>query len=334
MRAAVLAGARQIELRTRPVPTPGPGQVLVKVEAVGVCGSDVHFYRHGRIGDYVVTEPLVLGHELAGTIAAVGEGVAPERSGVRVAVEPHRVCWTCRQCREGRYNLCPGVAFYACPPTDGAFAEYVLIEDSFAFALPDSLSFEAGALLEPLSVAIAALRKSGLSAGGSVLIAGGGPVGLMTVQAAKAFGASRVVIAEPVAARREAALRFGADEAMDPSGEGGSDWRPDVFIDASGAPAAVQAGIRALAPSGVAVLVGMGHSEYPFPAEQIQFNELAVTAVFRYRNTWPTAIHLAASGQVELDPLVTGRFGLAEAEAALNVVDQPGSLKAVVYPAR
>jgi L-iditol 2-dehydrogenase len=334
MRAAVLRAARDIAVETRPVPVPGPDQVVVKVEAVGVCGSDVHFYRQGRIGDYVVTEPLVLGHELSGVITATGADVPPDRIGQRVAVEPHWACGTCPECRTGRYNLCPSVLFYACPPTDGAFAEYAAIGASFAFPLPDGLSFEEGALLEPLSVAIAALRKSGLKPGDRLLVAGAGPIGIVIAQAARAFGAAWVGVSEPVAFRRDQARRFGADSVWDPA-DGEPDWAgapPTVFIDASGDPEAVATGLRALAPSGVAVLVGMGHSSYPFPAEHIQFKELTVTAIFRYRNTWPLAIHLAAAGDVALADLVTARFNLNQTVAALEASTNPQSLKAIVYP--
>ncbi|MDR6573844.1 L-iditol 2-dehydrogenase [Curtobacterium sp. 320] len=333
-RVSVLLGTQDLTVEDRPVPAVDPGDVLVRVAAVGVCGSDVHYYRHGRIGDFVVEEPLVLGHELSGTITAVGEGVDPSRVGERVAIEPQRPCHRCAQCLAGRYNLCPQMRFYATPPVDGAFAEFVTIESEFAHTLPDSVSFEAGALLEPLSVGIAAVRKAGIVPGSSVLIAGAGPIGIICAQAARAFGASRIVISDLVPERRERALSFGATETVDPTVVSVAPDLPpfDAFIDASGAPRAVSDGIKAVGPAGAAVLVGLGNSEMTLPVEHIQNLEVTVTGIFRYTGTWPVAIELVASGQVDLDSLVTGRFGLDDVREALESDTDPESLKSVVYP--
>ena len=160
MRASVMTGVRTLRIEDRPVPAPGAHQVLVEVAAVGVCGSDVHYYQHGRIGDFVVDAPMILGHELSGRIAAVGAEVDPQRVGQRVAVEPQHPCRRCMQCKAGRYNLCPDMEFYATPPIDGAFCRYVLTDDDMAHPVPDSMSDEAAALLEPLSVAVATMRKA------------------------------------------------------------------------------------------------------------------------------------------------------------------------------
>jgi L-iditol 2-dehydrogenase len=177
MRTSVLTGQKALTIEDRPLPAVRSDEVLVRVAAVGVCGSDVHYFRHGRIGDFVVDSPLVLGHELSGTIVAVGDSVPSDRVGERVAVEPQKPCHRCRECRSGRYNLCPNMEFYATPPIDGAFTGYVAIQAEFAHPIPDSMSDEAAALLEPLSVAIAAMRKAHIVPGSSVLIAGAGPIG-------------------------------------------------------------------------------------------------------------------------------------------------------------
>lgn len=332
MLANVLAEAGKMVMEERRVPTCDPDQVLIRVAAVGVCGSDVHYFREGRLGDFVVDSSLVLGHELSGTIVAVGSDLDPTRVGQRVAVEPQRPCAHCQQCRRGQYNLCPKMEFYATPPIDGAFAEYVVIQDAFAHTLPDSVSFETGALLEPLSVAVASVRKAQISPASSVLIAGAGPIGLICAQAAKAFGASRIVVTDVVEGRRARALEYGATEVLDPirADEQLKVLGVDSFIDASGSPSAVDAGIRALRPAGTAVLVGLGHSTMKLPVEQIQNLELNVTGIFRYVETWPTAIHLVASGLVELDSLVTGRFLLDEAQRALESDQDPTSLKSMV----
>lgn len=334
MRASVLTGVKTLHVEDRPVPRPAADEVLVRVAAVGVCGSDTHYYREGRLGDFVVDGPLVLGHELSGTVVAVGEGVDPARVGSRVAVEPQRPCGRCRQCRAGRYNLCPEMEFYATPPVDGAFAEYVTIQESFAHDLPEGVSFEAAALLEPLSVGVAAVRKAQVRPASRVLIAGAGPIGIICAQTARAFGASEVIVTDLVPERRTRALQYGATEALDPvaDAERVAGLGVDAFIDASGAPRAVDAGIRAVGPAGSVVLVGLGHSTMELPVEHIQNLEITVTGVFRYVDTWPAAIHLVASGQVELDSLVTGRFGLDQAAEALESDQDPQSLKSVVLP--
>jgi L-iditol 2-dehydrogenase len=330
MRASVLSGPQQISVQERPVPAVADDEVLVKVAAVGVCGSDVHYYREGRIGDFVVDAPLILGHEVSGRIAAVGAGVDASRIGERVAIEPQRPCRVCRQCKSGRYNLCPEMRFYATPPVDGAFCEYVTIQADFAHPVPDSVSDESAALLEPLSVGIWACRKARIVPGSRVLVAGAGPIGVIATQAARAFGAVEVIVSDPVADRRLLAEKFGATRTLDPLTEDVADLGVDAFIDASGATPAVVSGITAVRGGGVVVLVGMGADAIALPIPVIQNRELVVTGVFRYTDTWPTAAELVASGQVNLDDLVTGRFGLDDVDKALDADRTPGSLKTMV----
>ncbi|MDV3126285.1 NAD(P)-dependent alcohol dehydrogenase [Mycobacterium sp. 21AC1] len=334
MRASVMTGVGTLVIEDRPVPTPGPHEVLVEVAAVGVCGSDVHYYRHGRIGDFVVEDPMILGHELSGRIAAVGDGVDPGRVGQRVAVEPQHACRRCAQCKAGRYNLCPEMKFYATPPIDGAFCRYVTIDDDMAHPVPDSMSDDAAALLEPLSVAITTMRKAGIVPGSSILIAGAGPIGVICAQAARAFGASRIVVSDLVAARRERVLEFGATEVLDPTVDdvAALDPKVDAFVDASGAAPAVVSGIKAVGPAGKVVLVGMGADEVALPVGYIQNWEITVTGVFRYTDTWPAAIHLVTSGAVDLDALVTGRYDLEHVGDALDSDTDPASLKSIVNP--
>lgn len=336
MRASVLVQKRLLRVEDRPVPSVRSDEVLVKVSAVGVCGSDVHYFREGRIGDFVVDSPLVLGHEASGQIVAVGRDTDAKRVGQRVAIEPQRPCGHCQQCRAGRYNLCPHMEFYATPPIDGAFTGYVTIQSDFAYALPDSVSDEAAALLEPLSVAINAVRKAGIVPGSSLLIAGAGPIGIITAQAARAFGASTIIVSDLIAEKRERALRYGATRVIDPVEADPSTLGLDVdaFIDASGSARAVFSGIKSVGPAGTAVLVGLGATEMVLPVEHIQNREISVTGIFRYTDTWPTAIHLVSSGQVDLDSLVTGRFDLEHVEDALESDTDPASLKSIVYPNR
>ncbi|GAB7069901.1 NAD(P)-dependent alcohol dehydrogenase [Mycolicibacterium hodleri] len=330
----MMTGVGTLQIEDRPVPTPGPHEVLVEVAAVGVCGSDVHYYRHGRIGDFVVEAPMILGHELSGRISAVGDQVDPTRVGQRVAVEPQHPCRRCKQCMAGRYNLCPYMEFYATPPIDGAFCRYVVIDAEFAHPVPDSMSDEAAALLEPLSVAVTTMRKAHVAPGTSVLIAGAGPIGVICAQTARAFGASRVVVSDPLESRREAVLRFGATEVLDPMVDdvAALDPQVDAFVDASGAAPAVTSGIKAVGPAGYVVLVGMGSGDYPLPIGHIQNMEINVTGVFRYTDTWPAAIHLVNSGAVDLDGMVTGRYDLEHVGEALDSDTDPASLKSIVVP--
>jgi L-iditol 2-dehydrogenase len=330
MRAAVLVEPGRIELEERPIPALEPDDVLVRVSSVGVCGSDTHYYRHGRIGDFVVREPLVLGHEAAGTIVAVGAAVDPSRAGERVSIEPQRPDPDTEETRRGDYNLCPHMRFYATPPVDGALCDYVTIGAAFAHPVPDSVSDDAAALCEPLSVGIAAIRKADVDGGSRVLIAGAGPIGIVLTQLARAYGATEIVVSDPDATRRERARDFGATTTIDPTAESTADAGVDAFIDASGAAAAVVDGIRAVRPAGRVVLVGLGAETMELPTQVIQNRELVLTGVFRYANTWPIAIALVQSGRVDLDAMVTAHFPLEQTAAALDSDRTPGSVKTVV----
>lgn len=332
MRASYLLKQGELAVKDVPIPELEPDEVLVRVAAVGVCGSDVHYYQHGKIGPYVVNEPMILGHELSGTIEAAGSDVHPSRVGQRVAVEPQRPCNECKQCLAGRYNLCPRMEFYATPPIDGAFAEFVKIQERFAFLIPDNVSFEAAALIEPLSVCVWAAQKAEIKDGSRVLIAGAGPIGVIMAQVASAFGASEVIITDIAEDRRRFALDFGATKALDPRVDQVEGLGVDAFVDASGVAQAVYSGIKAVGPAGRVLLVGLGNDDMNLPVSHIQNNEIWVTGVFRYANTWPTGIELVANGKVNLDVLVTHSFGLDEVEEALNAGKLSGSMKIVVKP--
>ncbi|MFG1933720.1 NAD(P)-dependent alcohol dehydrogenase [Mycobacterium sp. NPDC048908] len=330
MRAAVLVEPGRIEMEERPIPRPEPGDVLVRVSSVGVCGSDAHYYRHGRIGSFVVEQPLVLGHEAAGTIVGVGAGVPVERIGERVSIEPQRPDPDSIETRRGHYNLCPHMRFFGTPPVDGAFCDYVTIGAGYAHRVPDSVSDDAAALCEPLSVGIAAIRKANIAGGARVLITGAGPIGIVLTQLARAYGATDIVVSDPDDARRAQAKEFGATAVVDPTAQPIGDLGVDAFIDASGAPSAVVAGIKAVRPAGTVVLVGSGAESMELPTQLIQNRELVLTGVFRYADTWPTALALVESGRVDLDAMVTARFPLERAADALESDRQRGSVKSVV----
>lgn len=331
MKASVLLEPGKIEIQERPVPKPAADEVLVKIGSVGVCGSDVHYYDTGRIAHFVLEEPMVLGHEAGGVIVASGEDVDPARVGERVSIEPQKNCRKCAYCKRGEYNLCPDMEFYATPPIDGAFQEYAIIQDDFAYAVPDNVSDDAAGLMEPLSVGIAAVQKAAIDQGDTVLIAGAGPIGVITAQTAKAFGAAKVYITDVSETRRDLAKNYGVDAAYSPDDPELKNLEVDAFIDASGAESAIQQGMELVRPGGHVVLVGAA-DVVPLSVAQIGFRELTVSGILRYRNTWPLAIQLVAEGKVDLDSLVTDVYGLDEVEASLTDGASPTGMKRVVRP--
>jgi L-iditol 2-dehydrogenase len=335
MRVSVLRAAGDLAVEERPEPVPGHHEVLVRVASVGVCGSDVHYYEHGRIGSYVVDAPLVLGHEASGEVVAVGRAVSRLSVGQRVSVEPGVPDFSCPQCLAGRYNLCEGMRFYATPPIDGAFAELVTVHELFAHPVPDSLTDDAAALLEPLSVGLWACQKGSVGPGSRVLVTGAGPVGLVALQCALARGAASVHVTDVNPHRLALAAELGATEAVDvgstPVSE--TDLEVDVLLECSGHPGATADAISAVAKAGSVVLVGMGGDEATLPVSRIQERELTLTGTFRYAHTWPAAVALAASGRVQLDRLVTGHYGLDQVRDALTVARQdPRAVKPMVRP--
>ena len=335
MRAAVLRGARDLVVEQRPEPVPGHGQVLVQVMSVGICGSDVHYYEHGRIGRFVVESPMVLGHESAGVVRAVGAGVSGDRVGQRVSIEPGVPDLTCTQCLSGRYNLCPAMRFHATPPIDGSLAESVVVHEAFAHPVPDGISDDAAALLEPLSVGVWAARKARVTAGSRVLVTGAGPIGLVALQVALAFGATQVVVSDVNPSRLALAEELGATRVVHAAEEALAEVGvvPDVLIECSGNPRAALDGLAALDRAGRAVLVGMGADELALPVPLVQERELELTGTFRYANTWPTAIALVSSGRVDLDRLVTATYALDRSEEALTAGHRDAeTVKVVVHP--
>jgi L-iditol 2-dehydrogenase len=333
---AVMQGVGELELEQRSVPEPGPGEVLVEVSSVGVCGSDVHFFEHGRIGLDVVEPPHVLGHEVAGRVIAHGEDVSAPPIGARVAVEPSRPCGVCRVCRIGRYNLCPDMRYFSAPPMDGAFARYVTAPQSFAFPVPDDVSDDAAALIEPVSVVLYAGRRTGIGAGERVLIAGAGPIGLLMAQVARAMGATHVVVSDTNARRLALAAETAATETVDvsatPVQEAVSDV--DAFIECSGNPAALTSGIECVRHGGRVTVVGMSPEQTAtIPIAVMQAREIDLVPTFRFANVYAAAIELVASGAVDPTAIVTGHFPLEETERALRASrTDPGSVKPIVRP--
>lgn len=343
MKAAVMNTPGEIEIKELPVPEIGPDEVLIKIMAVGVCGSDVHYYEHGRIGRYVVEKPIILGHECAGIVAKAGANVSRVQPGDRVAVEPGVTCGRCRYCKEGRYNLCPDVQFLATPPVDGAFVQYLAIREDFVFKIPDELTFEEAALVEPFSVGIHAAYRCKLSPGSTVAIMGMGPVGLMAVAAAKSFGATRIIVTDLEEIRLDAALRLGATVAINAGKEDAAatirELTDGIGVDAAwetaGSPRALQSALGSLRRGGKLVIVGLpAQDEIPLNVPFIADNEIDVYGVFRYANTYPDGIRFLAKGDIPVDTLITDRYPLEETQEAMEraLHNKSGSLKVVVYP--
>jgi L-iditol 2-dehydrogenase len=360
MRTAVLTEPKRFEVEERPRPEPAPDEVLVVVGEVGICGSDLHYYEHGRIGDYVVEEPLILGHESAGEVVAVGEAVSDFVPGDRVALEPGVPCRRCDHCKRGEYNLCPEVTFMATPPDDGAFAQFVAWPADFAHRLPDEVSVREGALCEPLSVGIHAARRGEIGVGDSVLVTGAGPIGLLAADAARAAGATTLLVSDVIEAKRQRATERGADRAIDPrtedladavaaglggdrerggkneqgedgQGEGKQAEGVDVVIEASGAKSAIAGSLDAVRRGGTVVFVGLAsEAEVPLDVVDVVDNELDVRGSFRYRNTYPTAIELLADDEVDVAGIVDFEMGLGDVDAAFRRAMDDETVKGMV----
>jgi L-iditol 2-dehydrogenase len=339
MRTAVLTETEQFGFEERKRPEPDTDEVLVAVRDVGICGSDIHYYRHGRIGDYVVEDPLILGHESAGEIVAVGTDVTGLDIGERVALEPGVPCRRCEHCKRGEYHLCPDVTFMATPPDDGAFAEYVTWPADFAYALPEDVSTRAGALCEPLSVGIHAARRGTVGVGDSVLITGGGPIGLLTMEAAHATGASKVFLSDVVEQKLELAEERGADRTINSRErdltevvEDSTDGRGvDVVIEASGAPPAIQSTIEAVRRGGDIVFIGLpSDGEIPLNTPEIIDNELDIHGSFRYKNTYKTAIDLIADGAVDVQGIIDFETPLEDIENAFRRAQDAETVKGMI----
>ena len=332
--AAVMPALGTIRVQEVPVPEPSAGEAIVRIEAVGICGSDTAYYRVGYIGDWKVEGPIILGHEAAGTVVATGSEVTNVAVGDRVAIEPGTPCRNCEECLVGRYHLCPDFVFLATPPYDGALVQSLAIDSRNLFVIPDSMSFEAAALCEPLSVGLWACRRAGLLPGDRVRVTGAGPVGILAAQVARAEGAADVVISDISDFRLALAEKLGfRTEKVGEIPEGPGHEDADVLLECSGAPGALAQGLWRLRNGGRAAMVGLPKEDVTLPLSRLNVKEISVSLVNRYAHTWPTAIALVSSGRVDVEPLVTHRFELADAESALTLAaDVPDSMKAVVYP--
>jgi len=327
MRALVLERQRELSLRdidlTQDV---GPDDVKIKVHTVGICGSDVHYYTHGRIGPFIVDEPMVLGHEASGTVVEVGANVTGLKVGDRVCMEPGIPDMNSRATKLGLYNVDPSVTFWATPPIHGCLTPYVVHPAAFTFKLPDNVSFAEAAMVEPFAVGLQAASKARIAPGDLAVVIGAGPIGIMVTLAALAGGCSRVIIADLQPAKLAIAAQYPGIISVDIAKQKLADvvaaesdgWGADVVFEASGSPKAFD-GIFALPrPGGCLVLVGMPVEPVAFDVVSAAAKEIRIETVFRYANVYDRAIAMIASGKVNLKPLVSETFPFEESIAAFE----------------
>ncbi len=328
MKVAIMLDKMKMGFVERPIPTPKDDEVLVKVEYVGVCGSDLHYYEQGRIGDYIVEPPFVLGHESGGTVVEVGKNVKHLKVGDKVALEPGKTCGHCEFCRTGRYNLCPDVIFFATPPVDGVFCEYVAHEADLCFKLPDNMDTMEGALIEPLAVGFHAAKQGNAHFGQTAMVTGSGCIGLVSMMALKTLGVSTVFQVDIMQKRLDKALELGATAALNgkevnvveevkrlTDGKG-----VDLVIETSGSEICARQGIEALKKDGTLVQVGYSASgDMCLPTSMICDKEITIKSVFRYRHIYPLAIQAVAEGRINLKGIVTNYFDFDDIQNAMDM---------------
>lgn len=339
MRTTLMTDIRRIEFSTRPIPAPKAGEVLVKVDYVGICGSDLHYYETGRIGDFIVEPPFVLGHEASGTVVALGEGVTEPAVGTRVTMEPNVTCGECEFCRSGKYNLCPDVVFFATPPVDGVFLEYVTHPAKLCFPLPETVSSMQGALVEPLAVGFHAANQAQAGAGQTAVIFGAGCIGLVTVMALQSKGVKTIYVADIVDSRLAIAEKLGAipinvtREDSLARIRGDFPLGLDMAFDTSGVELSIHNGLKILKKGGTMVLIGYsGKDTVAIPTDFMINSELTIRTIFRYRHVYPEIIEAIASGKIQPEKIVTDTFSFEEIPEAMeqSLLNKARIVKAVI----
>lgn len=341
MKVAVMNGIGKMGFVEREVPQPADNEVLVRLEYVGICGSDMHYYETGRIGNYVVEPPFVLGHEPGGVVVEVGKDVKHLKVGDRVALEPGKTCGHCEFCKEGKYNLCPDVVFFATPPVDGVFQEYVAHEAALCFKLPDNVDTMEGALIEPLAVGFHAANQGGAHAGQTAVVFGAGCIGLVSMMALKAEGVSKVYVVDIMQKRLDKAMELGATEVINSmdtdvmaeiarltEGKGA-----DLIIETAGMEITTRQAIHIAKKGATIVLVGYSKTgEMTLPLSLALDKELTFKTVFRYRHIYPMAIEAVASGKVNLKGIVSNVFDFDDIQNAMDksISDKANIVKSVV----
>ena len=323
---AHMTAVGHIELADCPMPKAGPGQVVVKMEYCGICGSDVHFYRQGCIGKKVAPLPFILGHEVSGYVTELGEGVTELQVGDRVALEPGVPCGKCEMCLTGKYNLCPDVEFLAAPPYDGALRKYMAFPAKMCFKISEKMTMQEGAMLEPLAVGMHAAMRGQVSLGKTVCILGSGTIGIMTLLACKAMGATEIIVSDLVDQRLESARRLGATVTANPKevdvtqavmeATGGKGC--DVVFETAGSPVTMAQTPRYVRSGGVIVVVGNIAQDVSYNFLDISRKEVEIRTVFRYRNIYPMIIEAVEKGIIPLKEIAPREFPFEQADEAFQ----------------
>ncbi len=344
MKAAVLHGAQDIRVERFEMPELLPGMVLLKIKRVGICGSDVHYFKDGYCGAFVPSKPFILGHELTAEVIAVNANITNTLPiGARVTVNPARACGSCNFCRSDQSNLCRNTIMLGSgstsPPTNGAMAEFLTVHIDQCHLLPAGMDDGLGAMIEPIAVGLHAIKKAGTVKGKRILITGGGTIGLLTAILAKAFIAEKVVMTDLIDERRNLALTCGVDLVFNPMDENfhkqvntiSADGF-DVIFEASGSGTALRQAFQLVKPGGTIVQIGtLGIEDIPIPANQLMVKEIHFIGSFRYGNVFDEAIRLVDSGSIDLNPLITHVFPIGDISKAMSLAtDKKNALKVQV----
>lgn len=327
MKQVIMEDIGKLKIIQSDIPSIKPDEVLVKVEYVGICGSDLHYFEHGAIGDYIVKPPFVLGHEAGGTVVEAGAAVTHLKAGDRVAMEPGKTCGHCEFCKEGKYNLCPDVIFFATPPVDGTFQEYVAHEADLCFKLPDNVDTMEGALIEPLSVGFHAAMQGDARIGQSAVVFGAGCIGLVSLLALKAMGAAEVYVVDVLDKRLNMAMKLGATGVINGSQVNAVEKIKEIFgtrgvdlaIETSGAEKAAQQSVDMVKKGGTIVMVGYSATGMvTLPMSNLLNKEITIKTVFRYRHIYPLAIKAVAEGKINIKQIVSNTFGIDDVQEAME----------------
>ena len=325
MKAAIMERVGRITIEEMPVPEPSPGEVLIRIKKVGICGSDVHYFVYGKIGTHVVKPPFILGHEASGEVAGVGEGVLGLRPGDRITMEPGIPCGHCKACRTGHYNLCPDMKFWATPPVQGVLSEYAVHKADFCYRIPDTVSFEEASMAEPLSVGIYAAQRAGANPGKTVAILGAGPIGQLALQSFLAFGVGQTIVSDVVETRIELAKKLGAKVVVNAMkedikrvvAEHTNNEGVDIVVETAGSVETAKDSIYIARAGGTVLQIGNPPEiEISYPLLKVVDKELTILGNFRYANCYPTAIEALSNGKVDVRSLISHRFLFDETHEA------------------
>lgn len=342
MKAGVFHEPRHIVVQEVPTPVPGPEDALVKVKSVGICGTDSHYWKTGSVGSFTIREPMILGHEVSGEIAEVGEAVSNLTAGDKVTIEPSAPCGRCRFCKIGRYNLCPQKRFMGDPPTNGAFAEYVAWPADFVFKMPEDMTYDEGAMIEPLAVGLYAVNRARIAPGDVVVIMGAGSVGLMTLQAALAAGAGKIIVTDTDDWRLEKAKSLGATATINARQDilariqdlTRGDYA-DATIEASGSSEATVQAVKVTRRGGTISLVGVYETgEFTYPLLDVIMKELTVVGNIDGANVFQRSLELMASRRFDAMKLMTHHLPLDAIETGFRILEEKSEhvLKVLVHP--